>query len=190
MWDFIKNNSRTITVLVIMLLVYYAAISWNNSRIYDDILTGFWQCSADFLRDSGLSSFLLYLAPPKWNGVRPCYILAECGSDLVINEPASVSLTQTWGAENWSLGFGSRTYAAIFTDLETQEFPHTQTLVLHPKSGKIILSKDDTVYAVMYKDCASTETMYMLPQNVGDADMNTHSNDVENVNSNDVETLT
>lgn len=159
---FLSNNFTAIIAVLLVFLVYY--ITWNNRRIYDDILTGFWRCPADFLAEADLSSFLLYLAPPDWKGVRACYVLAERGADLVINEPASITLTQDWSISNWALGLSSKTYTADFFDLETDDFPSSQKLVLHPKTGKIIMSKDDTVYAILYKDSISTETLYAIPE--------------------------
>ena len=154
--EFLKGRINATLIVVVVMLVYFGII-WNATRIYADILTGFWKCPPEFLEEAGLTSFLLYLGAPNWRGVRACYILAGRSSEMIINEPASVSLTQTWGATNWSLGFSKRTYLAQFYDLETEDFPATQTLVLHPKSGKIIMSSDKTVYAILYKDNISSE---------------------------------
>jgi hypothetical protein len=154
--EFLKGKINATLIVVVVLLVY-AGISWNASRIYADILTGFWKCPPEFLEEAGLTSFLLYLGPPNWRGVRACYILAGRGPEMIINEPASVSLTQTWRAANWAMGFSKRTYLAQFYDLETEDFPATQTLVLHPRSGKLIMSSNETIYAVLYKDNISSE---------------------------------
>lgn len=159
--ELLKNNYQIVILISIMLV--YVFILWNNSKVYDEILTGFWKCSADFLKDADLSSFLLYLAPPNWKGIRPCYILAERGSELIINEPASLTLHQSWSMDNLMIGFNTRTYTACFHDLETDDFPSVQSLVLFPKTGKIILSKGDTVYAILYKDSILTEAIYSIP---------------------------
>ena len=123
-------------------------------RIRDELITGFWKCPADFLADAGLTSFLLYIGPSDWFGSRPCYILA-IGDDVLINEPASVKLSM-----DFSLSMGiDRTYTAKFSDLETEDFPSVQSMALH-KSGKLVLSAGDTVYAVMYKDGISTDALH------------------------------
>lgn len=177
--EFLQHNKQTIFILVLVIVIYYVIVSRHNSQLYDEILTGFWKCSSDFLEDAGLTSFVLYLAPPDWRGKRACYLLAEKGGDLVINEPASVCITQNWCAGNWSTGFDQKSYTAVFQDLETEDFPKKQMMVLYPKTGKLILSKGDTIYGVFFKDCFLTETIYMYKNLAPIEDEETDAEDEE-----------
>lgn len=157
--DFLSKNRNTIVVILIILVTYYLIVLTCNSAMYDAIISGFWKGDMGFLQDAGLSSFLLYLAPAE-RGTRACYLLAEQGDDLVINEPCSAYIKQTWDLSNWNTGLDSKTYEITFYDLETDDFPKKQKMTFYPKIGKMILSKNDTVYGMFYKDAHLTDTIY------------------------------
>lgn len=157
--EFLSSHRNKLVTVILIVVVYYVIVIKCNSDMYDSLITGFWKGDNDFLRESGLSSFLLYLAPPE-KGLRACYLLAEKDEELVINEPCSSSIKQTWKLGNWSPGLGSKTYEIQFYDLETEDFPEKQTMTFYPKTGKMILSKNDTVYGVYYKDAYLTDTIY------------------------------
>lgn len=158
--EFFQKNKTTIIIVLVIIVVYYIVVMHCNSSIYGELVTGFWKADKDFLADAGLTSFLLYFAPSDWKGNRACYLLAEKCEELVINEPCSAKLAQNWKLGNWSTGFGVKSYDLVFSDLETEDMPHKQTLNFYPKTGKLILSKGDTIYGVFYKDSYLTDTMY------------------------------
>ena len=160
--EFFQNNKNTILIILTILTIYYFSTIHHSSGIYNDLLSGFWKADGSFLQDAGLSSFLIYFAPPNWQGTRACYLLAERGNELIINEPCSTSITQTWKFGNWSTGFGVKTYTILFKDLDTDDFPSKQTLNFYPKTGKIIMSKNDVIYGMFYKDAYLTDTMYLV----------------------------
>jgi hypothetical protein len=157
--EVLQNHKNTIVVLLSIIVIYYVIVLRCNGSIYNELMTGFWKADGEFLKDAGLTSFLLYLAPTDWKGIRACYLLAVNGDELVINEPCSVSLNQTWKLGNWSTGFGVKTYDIIFKDLETDDIPNKLILNFYPKTGKIILSKGDVIYGIFYRDAYLTDTM-------------------------------
>jgi hypothetical protein len=160
--EFLKTHQRTIVIILVMMVIYYFTLLRHDSGIYDSLITGFWTADKSFLQDAELSSFVIYMAPPNWSGKRACYILAEKGKELAINEPCSVTLAQTWGVGNWFPGLGAKTYDAFFDDLETEDFPERQKMIFYPKTGKIVLTKGDIVYGIFFKDSFLTETIYSI----------------------------
>jgi len=158
--DFLQKNRNTIIIIVIILVIHYFLILRNNTQIYNFAITGFWKADSEFLQDAGLTSFLLYFAPTDWKGSRACYLLAEKGDELVVNEPCSVVISQTWKLGNWSTEFCVKTYDILFKDLESGDMPSRQTVNFYPKTGKLIMSKGDVIYGIFYKDAFLTDTMY------------------------------
>jgi hypothetical protein len=158
--EFFKNIKNTGFAVVLIIVLWFIVNARCASAMNDNLLSGFWKADADFLEDADLSSFVLYFASPDWRGSRACYILAEKGTELVINEPCSVKLSETWAFGNWSTGLNTKSYTILFSDLETDDFPKKQNMVFNPNSGKIVLSKADTIYGVFFKDAYLTDMIY------------------------------
>jgi hypothetical protein len=158
--EFFQNNKTTVFVVILIIVFWFVVNTRCASAMNDNLISGFWKADADFLDDADLSSFVLYFAPPDWSGNRACYILAEKGDELVINEPCSVKLSETWAFGNWSMGLNTKSYTILFSDLETDDFPKKQNMVFNPNSGKIVLSKADTIYGVFFKDAYLTDMIY------------------------------
>jgi hypothetical protein len=158
--EFFQHNKTTIFVVILIIVLWFMVNSRCVSSMNDNLLSGFWKADVDFLDDSELSSFVLYFAPPNWSGNRACYILAEKDGELVINEPCSVKLSETWELGNLYSRLNTKSYSVSFSDLETNDFPKKQNMVFNPNSGKIVLSKADVIYGVFFKDSYLTDTIY------------------------------
>ena len=155
----LQNNQNKIFVVILIIIIWYTIHTRCTSSMYANLLSGFWKADADFLDEAELNSFVLYFAPSNWKGIRACYILAEKNGELVINEPCSVKVCEKWEMSNWSTSLKPKTYDLLFSDLETDDFPKKQNMVFNPNSGKIVISKADTIYGVFYKDSYLTDTI-------------------------------
>ena len=157
---FFQNNKNTVFIIILIIVLWIIVNSRCASAINNNLLSGFWKADINFLEEAGLTSFVLYFAPPNWSGDRACYILAEKSNELVINEPCSVKLSEDWNLSNLSMGLNTKYYTALFSDLDTNEFPKKQNMIFNPNSGKIVLSKADTIYGVFFKDSYLPDTIY------------------------------
>lgn len=151
-------------IVVVVFFLYYVVSSRCSSYSAQQLLTGFWIADPTFAEDSGLDSFLFYISDfsfGSWES-RSCYLVAESDGNLIINEPCTAYISETWDAGNWSSvgGLGKKVYSITFEDIETENIPHEQTLTLYPQSGKLVLSKGDTVYGVFFRDSEMTSDLY------------------------------
>lgn len=158
--EFFHDNKTAVFILIFVIILWFVVNARCTSAMYNNLLSGFWKADSDFLNEAELSSFVIYFAPPNWKGDRACYILAEKNDELVINEPCSVKLSESWEIGNWSTELNTKAYTVTFGDLETNDFPKKQNMIFNPNSGKIVLSKADTIYGVFFKDSYLTDTVY------------------------------
>lgn len=126
-----------ILAIIAILLIGY----WYWCQI--DI-SGFWIAPTDFLKDAELDMFAFYISGGKG------YILVSSCGKILINDNTDIRIK--WGkCEN-----GEYHGDIIFSLIDTTFFPSCQKIIYNP-CGKITLYKDDTMYAVLYKDPVLTE---------------------------------
>lgn len=164
--QFLSKHRNTIIIICLILIFYYFILLSCTNKISNELITGFWKCDSEFLMDADLSSFLLYLSPKK-NGSkeRACYLLAEQDSELILNEPCSANISKDLKLSNWNFWSNSPLkYNIEFKDLEDENFPNKQKMTFYPKIGKLILSKDDVIYGIFYKDSYLTDSIYEIEE--------------------------
>ncbi len=155
-----------ITIACIWLMhIYY------ESHIIHNLLGGFWEADSSFCKESGLDMFCLYM-DGNYNifGTRGCYILATRDGEVIINTSSIATMTFNWfSAENIYLGFDGAKYLDIhFEELDediVEVFPKYQKIRFYPICNKIVLYKDDTITAVLYKNPVNTELKKVLDEN-------------------------
>lgn len=151
-------NKYGLIIVLILLLWWYSILQYQNQILYNTI-SGFWEADAEFLNESGLDTFCIYFDKPESVSVS-CYLLAKKGDDLILNEPVIVDITNQWWS-NWSLDIETPKYFNIhFKELDNTFFPEYQEMRLYFNCNKIVLYKDDSIYAVLYKNGHSTELKY------------------------------
>ncbi len=133
------------TIVLIILII-------NNRIIENKLLTGFWKGDPEFCDKSETDLFLLYLGSPSifsMNG----YILVKNSEGLIMNDPFSLSLS---GLSLLPWMSNERNYNVTFKWLDNNQefdfFPSKQSMCYYPLHGKLVLYKNDQVYAILFKD--------------------------------------
>ncbi len=159
-------------VIVIIIIVIVVVVMGIQSRLVEDnILTGIWKGSPDFCASAGLGVFLLKIGKQESliNTTRLCYLLATNEEGIILNNPVNIdfgmSLTTDLSITK------SKSYNIVIDWLGEESpgfFPSRQTLTFYPKYGKIVISNEDEVTAILYKDHDSEDVLRVLPSNISE----------------------
>jgi hypothetical protein len=138
------NQKELLLGFAVLLIIMYLYSRYLES----ECLTGFWSADPDFCDESGLERFILFIGDLNINGTRSCYLLMQNEEGIILNDPVDVNIT---GIALSPLMVSKKTYSAYF-DMDVDFFSSYQDLTLFPYEGKMILTCDDEVTAVLYKD--------------------------------------
>lgn len=149
-------------VILIIFIIYYA----NSIKIYDQLISGFYEADDSFCEESGIDMLSIYLDENK-NGSRACYILMTKSGQFILNEPTTAKLyMHSWNWSNWSLDPTKEKVFSIEFDDPTSSieeiFPTLQTIKFYPLSGKLVMSSDDTIHAVLYKSGINSDMKQLV----------------------------
>jgi hypothetical protein len=150
-------DNKQVVVLCIIFIVIIVYISMKPCIKPNSLIPGFWEADSSFCSEASLKAMSIFIGDEDLFGERPCYILViGDDDDIIVNEPASVKIT---AIDN---NIDPRHCCATFTKLEkeaTKNFPVDQKIDHFIKCNKMILYKDDTVFAVLYKNPVLSELM-------------------------------
>jgi hypothetical protein len=154
--------SNPCVIILCTLILLWIITVYNNFRVSNNIMTGFWEADKSFLTESGLESLTIYFGKNKGLlGARDGYILIKKDSDVIINEPVVIKISKKYNStHNYKTCMGCDTYKEFdiqFKDIKSENFPEKQSMKIYPTTGKIILYIKDTVYAVLYKNSVLSE---------------------------------
>ncbi len=137
-----------IIVIVILFLVY-------RSSVYHSLITGLWEADGEFCEEAGISYFYMLLGGADMFGERTCYILSGQEDAVLINKPTRVNISFDWTSGIIS----DQHFSAFFYDVKDLKgvFPEYQNIRFYPECGKMVLYYGDTITAVLYKNCSSSE---------------------------------
>jgi hypothetical protein len=105
---------------------------------------------------------------------RSGYILIENDNGIIINNP--VKFTLSGGRSINPTLCSQREYDVTIDWLDSDGydfFPSMQILHYYPKSGKLVFSDIDQVYAILYKDNVISDISDSMPGHLKDVDIDT-----------------
>ena len=135
-------NITTKNIIVAIIIILIIGICWyvlkkKNDQICD--IKGFWESPKDFCNESGLE-FMCFLINSK-----DSYILAyNTDKKPIINMPVCISLKNNM--------------MHIYGDIN-DVMPNKMNIDISLNCGKIVLSSDDKIFAVLYKNNEYSENI-------------------------------
>ena len=166
-----NSTLQGLGIIIIVLSFIYIILVLNTRNTESTLLTGFWRASSEFCQNADLDLFLVYLGEcnSKISHVRPGYIIVKNADGLIINDPVEITLTGGL-SPNPTISAGRSFNMSIdWLDENTDYssfFPSEQSLNYYPDCGKLVLSDDTKVYAVLYKDHAISDITRVMPDHV------------------------
>lgn len=175
--------------ILIILIILFLTVHRNFDNI-EYLIPGFYIAPPDFCAGAGLDSFLMYIGEKPLVGKRRTgYILATQGDKMVINTPIDLTITWNWFSwNNWliMLRHSSPIDGVMRFKEEIKGIPQKLTVLAYPTYGKIVLSHEDKIYAVLYRDARITEKITQKLESNGTfeaTDMNLNKKEVKDVKS-------
>lgn len=151
-----------ISIIFVIILVWYSNI-WTQTRNIHALLGGFWEADDGFCEEAGLDSFTICFDKDHVGGYRGCYILAIQDNNPILNIPAKAHINPhffSWKSWCSSMDDHPRYYSITFDGVSEDDaeiFPKQQNFRYYPITGKLVLYKEDTITAVLYKNPVNTE---------------------------------
>ncbi len=156
-------------ILFILILIIY-----TSRKIEDSILKGFWCANASFCQDADLEWFVLYIGDDDGlvRHSRYGYICAANSEGIIINHSVIINF-----GISMSIKPGLSHCKVYNINIEWQDddpdiediFPSNLQMAYYPKYSKIVLYKDDTVKAILWKDLQTSAVLSsedMLPRSI------------------------
>ena len=121
---------------------------YNNSM---SLIRGFWESSDDFNDESGLTIFSIYIGEIK-NDIYPIYILmVDSDEKILINTPAELKLKKIKFNNDYI------EFNANICNLQSDFLPNFVNFKFYPRSGKILMTDNETVLGCLFKNPVLTE---------------------------------
>ena len=147
--------SFIICVIVILYLIYKINKYKRNEK---NLLCGFWSGDLEYYEDANLSNFILYLGEPVKNVYSGYIVIVDNEDNIILNSSCSLKLIKVSDNKNT---FDPYYYKITFTfDDEINmnfDFPLEQNLRYYPICHKLVFYKNDTIYAVLFKNLIETD---------------------------------
>jgi len=141
-----------------------------------DFEAGFWQADDSFCREAELDSFYLLIGEKntgeRASGERASYLLIQKDGLMLKNEPVNITMCRDWCIKRFapmtlrSTIEGNISISAVKNadddgdDDDDDDFvPKNMRFILHPMLGKLVLHRDDVVFAVLYKSSIASESL-------------------------------
>jgi hypothetical protein len=147
-----------IGIVIWLLLVLFLVMVFNTRNIERQLLSGFWTANQSFLDNAGLTALMLYVDEPKsnWSNEYTGYLIMINSSGILINDPVVLSLNEITYTGYTRMHLDERKYELTIKGISYNFFPKKQYLIYNPLKGKLVLENNDKVYAILYKDTASS----------------------------------
>jgi len=132
-----------IIVLIIIALFYLRSVE-------NALMKGFWKADIDFCENADLDMFILYIGESDYYNTNG-YFLAKNKLGIILNNPVKLYF------DGFNMPFISNKDYEISIDWlgfehNSEALPSIINMCYYPYHNKIILYKDDTTYAILYKD--------------------------------------
>lgn len=114
----------------------------NNISMYEK-LDGFWIAPETFLEESGSDNVVFYINTK--DDSMNMYVLIQEGENMLVNECIDVDMKKKISISECIFD------VSVKSDMENDLLP-SEFNIKYEKEGKILVYKDDTIYALLYKD--------------------------------------
>lgn len=166
-----------VIVVILLIIIIYNLIV--GSIDISCLLKGFYQAPPIFCANAGVDSFLLYIngmdiddqsfnkfnklfkqpnKPNKPNKKHTGYILSTQGQNMIINELIDFSVK--WENKSLKNIFLDGYICGEWEMSKIAHIPSCLSIKFYPFLGKIILHKDKTTYAIVYRSPETTELLF------------------------------
>lgn len=161
------------SLIIIIVLILFLIVAFNAKNIEAQLLVGFWRADQSFLDASGLQMLLVYIGQPHseltntWPNQYPGYILMSNSDGIIINDQVVFHVNEQGWTTMMHVSPKERKYnmRIQFASKENKGgynfFPSKQILTFNPILGKVVFEDKNQVYAILYKDCSSSELCHM-----------------------------
>ena len=170
--------TRILLAIFVVIVLIYVSYRYGHHKSGIDLLTGFWESDTGFNKESGINSFTFYIGE-KISGQYPAYLLMiESGepNKFLINEPISLTIEEP--LTNILSRVDYREFYMCFHEMESGLIPKKIMARIYPQSGKLVLSHNNKIYGVLFKNLILTE-MENIKRDLTD---NTNINKAEKIN--------
>ena len=172
-------------ILTVLIIWYYLGKYHNQLKH----LSGFYETTNDFNKESGLSIFSLYISEIS----KFCYIqnklsysgyllMMDSNNNISINEKVEFCLYSHMKHNINDLISINRNmkFTIIFNNLETDLIPRIMLVDFYPITNKLVFYKDDKIYAVFFKNPVLSEL-----EQISKEDTQMDKNKIVNINTTD-----
>lgn len=176
--------TRILIAIFIVIVLIYVSYKYGYHKSGMDLLTGFWESDTGFNKEAGINSFTFYIGE-KTAGQYPAYLLMiESGepNKFLINEP--VSLTMEEPIKNILSCVDYREFYICFHEIESNLIPKKIMARFYPHSGKLVLSHNNKIYGVLFKNLILTEMENIKRDLTDNTKIQKIDNTINNNNSN------
>ena len=137
--------------LIILLLI----LILHSRYLESGMLSGFWRADAEFCTNAELDMFILYLGDRKLFGSRDGYLFASNQNGIILNNPVNFSMSGGYSASPVLCKEKKYNITIDWKDMDLEDdnaFPSEFSMSYFPKHCKLVLHKEDTVLAILWKD--------------------------------------
>lgn len=156
---------------VIILIMLFLTVVINSRIMENSLFTGFWKGDTEFCAQSETDVFLVYFGDSSiFSSSIPGYILVKNADGLIMNNPFTLHTSGGYSIKPGTCG--NKIYNVKFkwndSNIDFDFFPSQQELCYYPIHGKIVLYKDNQVYAILYKDnqLSNVNTQQSMPNSL------------------------
>lgn len=130
-----------IVVLIIILVIWLM-------QIQTKLIRGFWAMDEDFMQETGLTKFILFIDENLTDG----YLMLAADEELY-NGPIELDIRR----QQWTIMDQCK---YTFTMKGVEAFPENMTATFDPVAMSLMLHKDDKMFASLYKDRFTTKQAF------------------------------
>lgn len=161
-----SDITSSILIVLIIITLTMGVLIGQNRMVETKLMNGLWRASSDFCATSQLLAFMMNLGDYDIvDSRRPGFLLMVNEEGILLNHPVDIYFSRNVHL-NPTL-CNQKIYEITIDWLGEEEpdfFPSKQTLTYYPAHGKIVLSVDDQVNAVLYKDHESDANKRQMPE--------------------------
>lgn len=140
-----------VIVIVILAIITYYSFKGENVNLYEKYMHGLWKADEEFCEQCDADQFMLFIGDPNKNSnrnfvERSCYLLVTPDS---ANEKIVISYTKPRKVKD--------KYTLQVNIQGTELIPDEVEFEFDIIKGLVKISKDKTIYAILYRDNEVTD---------------------------------
>ena len=149
-------------IVIAFIIVLYILLVYYSRSLDKSLLCGFWKASLDYCESADLDLFILYISKKTTMlgsilGGNYGYMLIKNSDGIILNCPLIIyfSSWNMWPYLTNKVNYNTTIEWVTEKSDQPDEnvFPSKLSAEFYPKYGKLVLYKNDTIQAILYKDC-------------------------------------